>query len=105
MDQVEFLSLITVVQTPEERDGKPIRVVGLCTFEFESKAMWVSREALDEAITKNAVWLDTPITDKLRAMNRKVMIVEGVFSAKRKGHLGLYSGSIEQISRVDQWKD
>jgi hypothetical protein len=104
MDNLEFISLITVIQSPDKFDGKAIRVVGLCTFRFEGKAMWVSGEALEKAITKNAVWLDIPLTEKLRAENRKVMIVEGVFSAQNKGHLGLYSGSIEQIARVDRWE-
>lgn len=105
MDKLEFISLITVIQSPDKFDGKAIRVVGLCTFEFEGKAMWVSGEALEQAITKNAVWLDFPLTDELRAENRKVMIVEGVFSGQRKGHLGLYSGSIEKISRIERWEE
>jgi hypothetical protein len=103
MSQIAFISLVTLIQSPEKFDNKAVRVVGLCTFEFEGKAIWISSEALENAITKNAVWLDIPLTDELRAQSRKIMLVEGVFSAERKGHLGLYSGTIEKVSRLASW--
>ena len=105
MEQPEFISLITLIQSPDKFEGKAIRVVGLCTLGFEGKAIWASGEALDKAITKDAIWLEVPLTDKLRTEHQKVMIVEGVFTAQRKGHLGLYSGTIEQISRIDRWEE
>jgi hypothetical protein len=104
MADIEFISILTLIQSPEKYHHKRVRIVALCTLEFEGKAMWVSKEALDKAITKDAVWLDVNLDDKTKKLDRRVVIVEGTFDATRKGHLGMYSGMIGDVTRVDLWE-
>lgn len=103
MDQIEFVSLLALIQTPEIFHGQMVRVIGLCTLQFEGSAMWMSSEALQQAITKNAIWLSLPQDPALRQHDGSVMLVEGVFSAENQGHLGLFSGAIEDITRIEPW--
>jgi hypothetical protein len=104
MADIEFISIITLIQTPEKFHRKRVRIVALCTLEFEGKALWVSKDDLEKAITKNAVWLDVKLDDKSKKLHKKVLIVEGTFDAKRKGHLGMYSGMIEDVTRAELWE-
>jgi hypothetical protein len=99
-----FISLILLIQHPDTYDGKTVRVVGLCSFKFESKAIWISKDDLQKGVTKNAVWLDVKLDAALIAHNGQYMLVEGVFNAKKNGHLGMYSGTIEEILRLEAWE-
>lgn len=104
MDQIEFVSLLALIQTPEIFHGQLVRVVGLCSLKFEGNAMWASSEALQHSITKNAIWLSLPRDPSLLQYNGQVMLVEGMFSAENQGHLGLFSGAIENITRIEPWR-
>ena len=104
MEEIQFISLITLIQNPEKYQGKRIRLIGLCTLDFEGKAMWISREDLDKAVTKNAIWLDVKLDDQSKKLNGKFLLIEGTFDAKRKGHLGMYSGMVEHITRLELWE-
>lgn len=104
MSEIEFISLITLIQNPEKFAGKKVRVVGLCTLAFEGKAVWTSREDMEKAVTKNAVWLDSKLDKDTTKLDKKFLLVEGVFNATRKGHLGMYSGTIESITRLELWE-
>jgi hypothetical protein len=100
----ENIALHALIGTPDLYDGQPVRVVGLCSFRFEGNAMWAAQEYRDSRITKNAVWLSVGRNPELLPFDGHVMLVEGVFSAQNNGHLGLYSGAIEQISRIEPWE-
>jgi hypothetical protein len=94
------ISLIQLIVQPEKFAEQRVQVIGLCALEFESKAIWISKDDLRYGITRNAVWLDIALTDQSRKYDRKCVFVEGRFTAKSKGHLGLYAGTIEDISRM-----
>jgi hypothetical protein len=36
-------------------------------------------------------------------LDQKYVLVEGTFDAKMKGHMGLWSGSIQKITRCQVW--
>ncbi|RTL16079.1 MAG: hypothetical protein EKK52_18875 [Burkholderiales bacterium] len=99
------VSLISLIAAPREFDGKQVRVIGFARLEFEGDAIYLHREDYLQGITKNGLWLDVerlPKKSAARANNRYV-IVEGVFSMTDKGHLGLWSGSIQKVTRMDRW--
>jgi hypothetical protein len=104
MKNLLFISLIHLIQNPEIYHQKQVRVVAFASMAFESKAIYVSKEDLDNAVTKNAIWLEASITEETRRMHRKYVIVEGSFSKDNLGHLQMYSGAIENITRIDLWK-
>ncbi|MFY7867182.1 hypothetical protein, partial [Roseateles sp.] len=99
------VSLISLIATPKEFDGKRVRVMGFARLEFEGNAIYLHRDDYLQGITKNGLWLDVVPVSKKSALstNNQYVIVEGVFSTKDGGHLGLWSGSIQRVTRMDPW--
>jgi hypothetical protein len=104
MAEITFISLIHLIQHPEMYHQRQVRVIGFASLEFEGKALYVSREDYENAITKNAVWLDIELTENVRKNHKKYVLVEGVFDQGNLGHLKLFSGSITNIKRIELWE-
>ena len=102
-------SLIELIVRPEDYDGKRVRVIGFANFEFEGNGLYVSEEDWKHRIFRNGVWLDPPpgtVSESAPSPalpNRRYVIVEGTFSARDKGHMGMWSGAIEGVIRLDPW--
>jgi len=56
-DAIE-VSLINLIATPEQYDGKLVRVIGVGEVKFESNGLYFSKDDYKKVITKNAVWLE-----------------------------------------------
>lgn len=99
------VSLVSLIATPREFDGKQVRVIGFARLEFEGNAIYLHREDYLQGITKNGLWLDVERVPKKSAAsaNNRYVIAEGVFSMTDKGHLGMWSGSIQKVTRMDPW--
>ena len=97
----EIVSLIRLIATPQEFNGKRVVVMGVPRIEFESNGLYLHREDYDQGLTKNALWLAVPEDkrDEWEALEGKHVLVEGTFSAENTGHFGMYSGSIGKITR------
>ena len=93
------VSLLQLITNPERYHGKRIIVVGFAALEFEGQAIYPTRDA---AITpKNGVWLEYDFGNlPNKPTTLKPMLVEGVFDAKGSGHMGLWTGEICLISRI-----
>jgi hypothetical protein len=100
-----FLSLIRLIQNPEEYEAQTVRVIGFANLEFEQKALYISIEDSIHSITKNAIWLDIDLNGKTKELNKKYVLIEGVFSMHDLGHLTLFSGTIKKINRIEEWAD
>jgi hypothetical protein len=87
MSTVIMISLIHLIQHPEVYHEKHVRFVAFASIQFERKALYISAEDYRAAITKNAIWLDIPVTEETGKL----------------GHLKLYSGTLEQVSRIELW--
>ena len=100
------VSMVELVATPAAFAHKRIRVVGFVSLEFEGNAIYLHREDWQRGLTRNGIWLDVTTYDGGHAIaGRKpgYAIVEGVFEPETHGHMGLFSGSIAQLSRLDPW--
>lgn len=104
MAEITFISLIHLIQHPGMYYQRQVRVIGFASLEFEGKALYVSREDYENAITKNAVWLDIELTENVRKNHKKYVLVEGVFDQDNLGHLKLFSGTITNIKRIELWE-
>lgn len=55
----------------------------------------------------NAFWIDA--TDQMRKdkkeLNDKYVLIRGTFDAHKRGHLGLFSGTLKDIKRCRIWSD
>jgi hypothetical protein len=99
------VSLISLIANPKDFDGRQIRVIGFARMEFEGNAIYLHRGDYLQGITKNGLWLGGGPAQKKSATNvsDRYVIVEGVFSMQHQGHLGLWSGSIQKITRLEPW--
>jgi hypothetical protein len=104
----EHVSLVNLIATPEKYDGKLVMVEGVCAIEFEGYALYLSNDDRKHRVGKNAVWaayytlvnVDNPLTYKL---DGRYVLVEGYFDAKSHGHMGIFSGSITNVTRILTW--
>ena len=103
--QFRDVSMIQLIANPEQYDAKPIRLIAFLNVEFEGDALYLHREDFERGMLANAVAIS--LTDRqarvARHLNRGYVIVEGVFSAKERGHMGTFSGSIGQLTRIGRW--
>jgi len=95
------ISLVQLVANPAEWHGKLVRVIGFCHLEFEGDALYFHRDDFEQAISKNAVWLDVP--EGRQALSDQYVLVEGVFDAESHGHLGAFSGVLKDVRRMERW--
>lgn len=97
------VSLIQLIADPTSFDGKRVTVTGYVVLESENTAVYLQETDARYGITRNAVWLEMPVPDELgRAQfHGRYVRIDGTFSARRRGHLELFGGSIERIGRLD----
>jgi hypothetical protein len=102
------VSLLQLIATPEAFDSMYVRVCGFVRIEHEGTAVYLHREDWEHVLTKNGLWLaanDAPADGSKEAqVQNRYALIEGRFSATRKGHRGLWSGSIEDITRMEPWE-
>jgi hypothetical protein len=103
--QIVDVSLISLIAAPKDFDGKRVRLIGYVRLEFEGDSIYLHKEDALRGILKNGLWLDVDLDEKQTArVNNGYAIVEGVFSMGEKGHLGSWSGSIKNVTRLDPWR-
>jgi hypothetical protein len=102
------VSLLQLIATPDAFDGKYVRIHGFVCIEHEGTATYLHREDAEHMLTKNGLWLAAndaaPEGSKEAQVKDRYALIEGRFTAKKKGHMGLWSGSIEDITRMEPWE-
>jgi hypothetical protein len=100
-------SLVELIARPELYDGRRVRVIGFINFEFEGDALFLSSEDWKHGVVTNSLWVEPPpgfesdSGPARKQHNRRYVIIEGTFNARKRGHLGLGSGAIEHVTRLD----
>jgi hypothetical protein len=97
------VSLIQLIANPASFDGKRVRLAGYVVLELENTAVYLHESDARYEITRNAVWLDMPLGGESRRVqfHNRYVLIEGTFSAERRGHRGLFGGVLENIGRFD----
>ena len=109
-------SLINVIANPEKYDGKRIRVSGFLHYQFEDSALYFSKDDADYLITANAVWIrygEKPVMQSIECQGQskasisdldyldgRYVSLEGTFNMNERGHMGIFSGTIENVVRI-----
>jgi hypothetical protein len=100
------VSLVDLLAGGSKYHGKIVRVSGVLNLEFEGNALFLSKEHFRHRIYKNAVWFSPDYArlgvepKELAKLNGRYVLVEGRFDAQDTGHMGLFSGAIQDASRV-----
>lgn len=102
------VSIVELICNPDKYDGKQVQIIGYLNLEFEGDAIYLHKEDYEHSIMQNGLWIEEPKKEAFMGdkgfMNKKYVIIEGKFKKDNKGHLGLWSGAIEKITRIQEWK-
>jgi len=100
-------SLIQLIATPKKYHNKTVTVDGFLQIEFEGNALYLHKEDAQFLMTANGLWVE--LSDEMKnhpdKYHNKHVFIEGNFNAKSHGHLGLFSGTIENITRIHLLED
>jgi hypothetical protein len=104
-DEPVDVSIIQLISTPERYEGKVVRLIAFLRVEFEGNALYMHREDYEQGITRNGIWIELPSQPVARSKQRdqSYVIAVGTFDSTNKGHMGLWAGSLSQVSRLDKW--
>lgn len=101
------ISIIKLISTPEKYDGKQVQVIGYLNLEFEGNAIYLHKEDYSKGISQNGFWVNfsKEIAEKknLKDYNKKYVIIVGTFDMNARGHMGMFGGTIKNITRLDSW--
>ena len=66
---------------------------------------FLPEDAEGHAILGDGLWVDvTPeITRQREMLHMHYVLLEGMFSSRDRGHMGMWSGTINKISRAQLW--
>ena len=103
-----YVSMIQLIATPDAFDGKFVRIKGFVRIEHEGSSIYLHREDAEHGLYKNGLWLAvsdsaTPGSKEAEVKDRYALI-EGQVNAKMTGHKGLWSGSVEKVTRMIAWE-
>ena len=97
-------SMIALIANPDAYHGKRVRLIGFVNFEFEGNGLYISREDWRQAIYRNGLWVDLPGDRPASGQpNRRYVLIEGTFRADHQGHMGMWSGALERVTRLQAW--
>ncbi len=108
LNQGPDVSLVSLIANPDKYNGKKIRVIGYLHLEFEGNGLYLHKDDYDHAISKNSIWVSIgpkhPEVSNLKQYSNHHVIMEGTYNSEMTGHMGMNSGSIEKITRLDIWE-
>jgi len=97
-----YVSFVQLLAHPERFHGKQIQVIGYISVREEDNALYLSNELADHGASQDAFWLEINGEPDVET---GWGVVRGRFNAERRGHLGLYAGTIEKIVRLESWEE
>jgi hypothetical protein len=100
------VSLVQLIANPQLWDGRRVRLIGFLRLEFEGNALYLHKEDYLNRISNDAIWIDRPQdlgSTQQKTIDNHYVICEGTFRAKNHGHMGMFSGTINNINRIEPW--
>lgn len=98
----ENTDFVDLLKTPEKYDGKVVSITGYVTIEFEGNALYIDSKSQKFASYEKGVWLEIAKTPfEIKKYNGSKVLVKGIFKLSNKGHMGLWRGALEKVSKVE----
>jgi len=101
--EVRYVSLISLVATPERFEGTAVNVQGVAYFDSKHyiNAIFLTREDKVRGNSSNAIFLYlSPKLGNVDRLNNKYVTVQGKFSSKNKGHLNVFPACLVGVEHV-----
>ena len=95
------VTMTELIANPAKHEGQTVRVIGFLHLEFEGNVLYAHKEDFDHAILGNGIWVHMA-SDK-RDLSDNYVLLEGRFTARRHGHMGMWSGELQDITRSMIW--
>ena len=98
------VSMVSIIATPNQFNGKLVRVSGYLNIEFENVELYLHKEDCAQGLTKNGAWLDLnrETRRKFDPMKLHYVFVEGIVDSTHLGHMGATSVTLTKIQRVER---
>ena len=98
------VSLLELIANPERFHGRRVSVRGYVRIEFEGSAIYLSKESFEAGSMRDALWLtpaaNSPFAKPGATFGPRYADVVGRFDAFDRGHFGMYSGAITEVTRI-----
>ncbi|WP_234109155.1 hypothetical protein [Chryseobacterium sp. R2A-55] len=102
------ISMLRLIVTPEKYHNKTVQIIGYLNLEFEGNAIYFHKEDYENGSSRNGMWVsfndELEKKKDLKKYNKKYVIIVGKFNMNSKGHMGMFGGSLKNITRLDEWK-
>jgi len=102
----EDVSMINLIATPEKYKGRQIRTIGYLNLEFEGNGIYLHKDDCEHGIPKNGLWIEMTMDSvqlpQIKKCIKNYVLIEGTFDLD-EGHMGAFSGSIKNITRLEIW--
>jgi hypothetical protein len=97
------VSWFNLLANPERFHGQVVQLVGFTNFGFESNTISFSREHALVGANADALWLDVEglSVEEGQRCHRRYCLIEAVFDAENRGHLGCCAGTLRDIRRLE----
>ena len=105
-EHAQDVSIVDLIANPLKYNDKQVQLIGFLRLEFEGNAIYLHQEDFEHAISLNAIWIDRPedLSEKQTLeVNNRYVICQGTFKAGEHGHMGMFSGSLTHITRLESW--
>jgi hypothetical protein len=99
-----YVSLVEVISSKTTFHGRDIRLSGFLSLQDEACGLYLSKDDARYGLTKNGVWVGFS-TNLLSAMdvmkfNNRYVTLAGRFDMHDRGHMGLWSGTVCEITAL-----
>jgi len=109
-DGATYISIVSLLSSPEKYDGELVRVEGFLHFRMGDHALYLSEDAATHGMIASALWLKTSPetvvashrkgTRVLTDLDRRYVSVTGVFDTTVHGHLGAFPEGLRNVELV-----
>lgn len=93
------VSIVELIARPERFDAKRVRAIGYVHFGFEGNGIYLHREDYEHDLYANGLWVTLGAGVAPTNCQDRYVVVDGTFRAGMRGHMGLWSGAIVDITR------
>ena len=98
------VSMVELLANPEKYDHKRVRLMGYIHFEFEGNGIYLHKEDEANHLYANGLWVSLAADVSPEDCQDTYVLIEGLFEARDRGHMGLWSGAVSHITRCMKWQ-
>ncbi len=104
-EKAETVSIVQLLANPEKYEGKLISARGFVRLEFEGNAIYLHKEDYEQSLYSNGLWLNAKDCKRVdgQEFDTGYAWVTAHFTARHHGHMGLWSGALEDVRDCSEW--